>query len=74
MIREKDLPKAWKIHTLEECCNEKPQYGSGASAIKYKSNLPRYIRITDIDENGNLKNDSMASPSIIEYRVALNKT
>ena len=49
-----------------KCLNDisiiKGEYGSGASAGEYINGQPRYVRITDIQEDGRLNNDSMASP------------
>ena len=45
-------------------------YGSGASAIEYDGEV-RYVRITDIDTNGNLKEEKF-SPSEIEEKYLLN--
>ena len=39
------------------------QYGANESGEPFDENLPRYIRITDIDENGILKNDNKLSLS-----------
>ena len=49
---------------LGEISIGKLEYGSGASAIEFDGKV-RYIRITDIDELGNLK-ENKVSPSIIE--------
>ena len=43
----------------------KPEYGSGARKVPYDSKV-RYVRITDITDNGELKSDDLVSPSIIE--------
>nr|WP_320119747.1 restriction endonuclease subunit S [uncultured Marinifilum sp.] len=50
-----------------------PEYGANASAINYDGINPRYLRITDIDENGNLIengrmaiNKSIAKPYILK--------
>ncbi len=48
----------------------KPQYGSGASRIAYNNEV-RYVRITDIENNGILKNKDFVSPSIIEPQYFL---
>ena len=45
-------------------------YGSGASAIEYDGEV-RYVRITDIDINGNLKEEKF-SPSEVEEKYFLN--
>ena len=72
MINEKDLPDGWRLLNLRDVCINKGEYGSGASAIEYDENKPRYIRITDIDENGLLKKTSNVSPSIVEDKYFLN--
>ena len=43
----------------------KPQYGSGARKIPYDGDV-RYVRITDLTDNGELKPDDPVSPSVIE--------
>ena len=44
---------------LGKLCVEKPSYGATASAVKFKERKPRYIRITDISEEGDLKDDDI---------------
>jgi len=61
----KELLKNWEWKKLGELCLGKGQYGSGASKVYFDSKV-RYIRITDIDDRGNLKDDEMVSPSTIE--------
>jgi len=58
----------WK--TLREISVGNLKYGSGASAIEYDGEV-RYVRITDIDTNGNLKEEKF-SPSEIEEKYFLN--
>ena len=48
----------------------KPKYGSGARKVPY-NNKVRYVRITDITDNGELKSDDLVSPSVIEPDVFL---
>ncbi len=48
----------------------KPEYGSGARKILY-DNKVRYVRITDITENGKLKLNELVSPSVIEPNLFL---
>ena len=59
----------WRRCKLKDISVEKLAYGSGASAIDF-SGL-RYIRITDIDECGNLKIDKK-SPSHYDEKYLLN--
>ncbi|HLC74722.1 MAG TPA: restriction endonuclease subunit S [Candidatus Nanoarchaeia archaeon] len=62
----------WEWKKLGEICLSKAQYGSGARKIDFDDKV-RYIRITDIDDGGNLKNDEFVSPSIIENDCFLEK-
>ena len=43
----------------------KPQYGSGARKVPYDGKV-RYVRITDLTDNGELKPEAPVSPSVIE--------
>ncbi|GEK88625.1 type I restriction enzyme, S subunit [Alkalibacterium putridalgicola] len=54
----------WREYTLEEICLRKGQYGIAESSIPYQSDLPRYLRITDITDDGFLKNDGKVSVSV----------
>ncbi|MBM4305476.1 MAG: restriction endonuclease subunit M/S [Deltaproteobacteria bacterium] len=55
----------WSMVKLGDVILGPPQYGSGASKVLYNGKV-RYIRITDIDDDGNLKEDDIVSPSTIE--------
>ena len=43
----------WKKNTLGDLCLDNGKYGINASAVKFRNDLPAYIRITDIDDDGN---------------------
>jgi len=47
------VPREWEVERLEDLCSEKPTYGINAAAVDFTHQLPTYIRITDIDEEGN---------------------
>lgn len=47
------IPREWEVERLEGLCCEKPTYGINAKAVDFTYQLPTYIRITDIDEEGN---------------------
>ena len=49
------IPKHWDCSSLKYYLSEPLQYGANESAESNNPNWPRYIRITDIDEYGNLK-------------------
>jgi len=46
------IPEEWEVKTLGECLLKKPEYGINAAAVPYSDNLPVYIRITDISDDG----------------------
>ena len=50
---------------LSEVILSKPQYGSTARKVSYDGKV-RYVRITDITDDGELKPDDVVSPSIVE--------
>lgn len=62
--------KGWEIKKLSDISKEKLSYGSGASAIPYDGKL-RYIRITDINDSGEL-NENIVSPNSFEEKYLLN--
>lgn len=55
------IPVDWKMMKWKYLTNEQLMYGANESAESDDVNLPRYIRITDIDSFGNLKNDTFRS-------------
>jgi len=64
------VPKGWKVMRLRHTAVGKFDYGANASGIPYDAGLPRYIRITDIDSNGCLKDDdqlSLPSEEAVSY-------
>lgn len=47
--------------TLSELCIGKGSYGIGAPAVDYDENLPTYLRITDINDDGSLNTNGFKS-------------
>ena len=70
-IVEVDIEDKVHLKVLSDISIEKLSYGSGAKAVAYDENI-RYIRITDIDDNGQLKQEKV-SPSIVEDKYMLRK-
>ena len=62
---------SYNIIPLSKLSNNKLSYGSGASAIPFNGEI-RYIRITDIKEDGKLNTEAV-SPSIMEEKYILNE-
>jgi len=66
------MREKWGWKKLKDICLNKGEYGSGARKVEYDGKV-RYIRITDIDDDGKLRNDEVVSPSIIEEKYFLEK-
>jgi type I restriction enzyme S subunit len=49
-----EIPVDWEARELGDLCVNNPEYGANVSAIEFKQGLPRYVRITDINDNGTL--------------------
>ena len=62
-----------KCETLENLIISNPQYGANEEAVDFSDGDTRYIRITDVDENGNLKNTDLKSANNIEEKYLLNE-
>lgn len=58
------IPVNWTVQRLKFCLSESLKYGANESGINYNENLPRYIRITDITEDGKLKEADKLSLTI----------
>lgn len=65
-----DNPKKWEVKKLGEIAKEKLSYGSGASAVQYNGEI-RYVRITDIKDDGELNSDKV-SPDNYDEKYLLN--
>lgn len=62
------IPISWNLVELGTLLRNKPKYGIGASAVKYSLTLPTYLRITDIDADGNYTPLKKASVDNIDYK------
>jgi type I restriction enzyme, S subunit len=53
-LRFKEFEKdgEWVEKKLGDCLLQKPTYGINASAVPFSNKLPKYLRITDISEDG----------------------
>ena len=61
----------WQKASLRSIATEDLSYGSGEASSPYDNKI-RYIRITDIDQYGNLNNDKM-SASFVEDKYMLHE-
>jgi len=56
-----EIPSHWELRRLKSLVDFPMQYGANEVPIEYDPDLPRYIRITDVRENGQLREDSICS-------------
>lgn len=56
-----DVPEEWEIKRLKDVLEEKLMYGANEVGDDEDESNPRYIRITDFDENGELRSDTFKS-------------
>lgn len=55
------IPAHWRAIRLKFICKEPLKYGANEVSGYLDANQPRFVRITDIDENGNLRNDTICT-------------
>src|SRR3989338_8318462 len=53
------VPKGWEVKRLKYVCNEYAEYGLNIEAENYRSEGIRFIRTTDLDNYGNLKDEGV---------------
>lgn len=55
------IPAQWEVKRLKFLVSEPLKYGANEAAELDDPELPRYIRITDVDENGRLRDETFKS-------------
>ena len=56
-----DVPEHWESRRLKYLVAEPLKYGANEAAESDNPDWPRYIRITDVDENGRLRDETFKS-------------
>jgi len=56
-----DIPEHWEVRRLKFVASEPLKYGANEAADLEDRDLPRFIRITDVNEDGTLKDESFRS-------------
>jgi type I restriction enzyme S subunit len=56
-----EIPDHWEVRKLKYVINGKLKYGANEPGGDMQENDPRYIRITDFDKSGNLREDTFCS-------------
>ena len=62
-----EIPQHWSAPSLKRLLITPLEYGLNEAAELEDRNLPRYIRITDFDEHGNLRDETFRS---LPYEIA----
>ena len=65
------FPASWRWTKLSDICSLAGEYGSNTRAIRF--DRVRYVRITDIDDSGNLAEDKKSSPASVEEKYFLQR-
>ena len=55
------IGKGYPLKTVDEVSLEKGEYGAQSASAEYDPARPRYVRITDINDDGTLNDDVVAS-------------
>ncbi|MCX6581560.1 MAG: restriction endonuclease subunit S [Candidatus Aminicenantes bacterium] len=56
-----DVPEHWEVKRLKFILQNPLQYGANEAAELDDPELPRFVRITDVDESGNLREETFRS-------------
>ncbi|MFN6197349.1 MAG: restriction endonuclease subunit S [Dolichospermum sp.] len=56
-----NIPEHWKVKRFKFLLSQAFKYGANEAAEIDDPNLPRYIRITDVKDDGNLRDDTFRS-------------
>lgn len=61
------VPIGWEVKKLKDITLNRGDYGSNSSAVPFSKETPRFIRITDISDDGQLfENDAVSSTDTSE--------
>lgn len=66
------IPSDWDLIALGSCLASPPKYGINAPAVPYVDNLPAYVRITDITDDGRFSPQPLVcvdSPFSLRYQL-----
>jgi type I restriction enzyme S subunit len=53
------IPEDWEVRPLISALKTSPKYGINAAAVPHQGDIPAYIRITDISEDGYFKPEKL---------------
>ena len=67
------VDKNYPLVTLDDLSFGKGEYGAQSASIEYDNTRPRYVRITDINDDGTLNDDVVSSSNIeddVQYKLS----
>ena len=73
MQNNQKIPEGWSFKKLGELCLNSPDYGLNESAVPFNRDLPLYLRITDISEDGKYINEDRVSVQYHKLEKLLSK-
>jgi len=56
-----EIPRHWNVSALKRVLSEPLKYGATEAGVCVDRSFPRYLRITDFDNDGRLRTDTFAS-------------
>ncbi len=69
------MKSEWKKCKLGDVCTNSGSYGIAASSVDYSNQLPTYLRITDINDDGTICSEGLKSvddPNALKYCIEEN--
>ena len=57
-----DVPEHWEVRRLKTLCDRSGQYGANVASVNYQEHGVRFLRTTDIAEDGSLRSDGVYTP------------
>lgn len=70
---DQKIPEGWSVKKLGELCLNSPDYGLNESAVPFNRDLPLYLRITDISEDGKYISEGRVSVKYYKLEKLLSK-
>ena len=65
-----DVPEHWEVRRLKTLCSRSALYGANVAATSYTATGVRFLRTTDITENGQLKGGGVFLPEESTARLS----
>jgi hypothetical protein len=62
-------PNGWEMVPLDNLSIGGPQYGANAKGIDWFEGMPRYVRITDIQEDGSLHPNDIKTLELEDWQT-----